>query len=55
METIGVIIIVIIFLAIGYSLLNEYLAKEDIRPVYHVIGAILLIGLIGVIACGGSN
>jgi hypothetical protein len=55
MEVIGAIIIGVVFLAIGYSLLIEFLSKKDVRPVYYIIGGLLLLGLIGLLASGGNN
>ena len=56
MEVIGKIIVIAIVLLVGYALVNEYLSKEDVRPMYHLfIGGAIVLGIIAyfVNGCAG--
>lgn len=56
MEVIGKIIVIAIAIVVGYALLHEYLSKEDVRPMYHLlIGGAIVLGIIAyfVNGCGG--
>lgn len=55
MDFIGKIIIIGIFLFVGYGFLREYFGNEDSRPVYHIfIRFVIVLGIVAVLikACG---
>lgn len=52
-QVIAIIVIVLIFGAIGYACLDEFLSKPDARVVYYVIGGIVLLAIL-VNTCSGN-
>ena len=52
-QVIAIIVIVLIFGAIGYACLDEFLGKTDVRVVYYVIGGIILFAIL-VNTCSGD-
>ena len=45
-DTIGRIVLIIIGIAILIALAEEYIKKPDMRVIYHIIGGIIVFGLI---------